>query len=356
MNTVDFVIEKGNNNLDLVRIVLAISVIYGHGYFVVDNHGSKEIINQLYPFTYSGALAVKVFFFISGMLVTNSLLKGSTPTTFVISRFFRIVPAFFVTTFATAFIIGPLITTFDISEYFPSDMLIEYIKSNPLTGVSYKLPGVFESNHLPYVVNGSLWTIPYEVRAYIGLLAAYMVLGSGQKKIATLLCIFVILIPVLNLNKETFINIPNKDSKLVISCFALGVMYAINKDRIHVSWHIPVGLFILHYFFNNSMLSETLFFFSACTLLLWFSSIKIIRNINIKHDISYGVYLWGFLVQQLVARYAEGYGVFVNQLISIVISVILGYLSFVFIERPCISFGSKVKSQVNNISLVGIRT
>lgn len=355
MNTVNFVIEKGNNNLDFVRIFLAISVIYGHGYFLVESHGPKEFLNQLFPFTYSGALAVKVFFFISGMLVTNSLLKGSSPTNFVISRFFRIAPAFFITTLATAFIIGPLISNYDISGYFSSPLFSEYIKSNPITGVSYKLPGVFDSNHLASVVNGSLWTIPYEVRAYIGLLATFMVLGAGKKKTATLLCLFIMFIPILDLNKETFINIPSKDSKLVISCFALGILYAVNKKRIHVSWDIPLGLFVLHYFFNNAMLSETLFFFSACTLSLWIASIDFIKNINIKHDVSYGVYLWGFLVQQVVASFVGSYGVFANQLISIIISVSIGYMSFVFIERPCITFGNKLKSHVKKISLVGIK-
>lgn len=348
MKCVDFVLEKDNNNLDLVRIVLAISVIYGHGYFVVDNFGSKELLNQLFPFTYSGSLAVKVFFFISGMLVTNSLLRGSTPATFVISRFFRIVPAFLITIILSAFIIGPIFTTYQLDRYFSDPVFLDYIKSNPLTGVSYKLPGVFEGNHLKYVVNGSLWTIPYEVRAYIGLLALFMVIGRGQNKLASIIAVFVIFIPVLDLNKYTFINIQSQDSKLVISCFALGVLYAINQKRIPVNIHIPIGFFILHFFINDKVVSHTLFFFSACTLSLWVSSISLIKNIKIKHDISYGVYLWGFVVQQMVASQLFEFGVLINQIVSIFITVLLGYASYIIIEKPGMSIGAKLKDALKS--------
>ncbi|SAB69671.1 acyltransferase 3 [Enterobacter hormaechei] len=346
MNTVDFVIEKGNNNLDLVRILLAISVIYGHGYFMVDNHGSRELLNQLFPFTYSGSLAVKVFFFISGMLVTNSLLKGSTATSFVISRFFRIMPAFVATIFITAFILGPILSTYDFGTYFSDPLLLDYIKSNPLTGVSYKLPGVFESNHLSVAVNGSLWTIPYEVRAYIGLLALYMIIGRNQKNIATIISILIICIPIFDLNKYTFINFKGNDFKLVISCFSLGAIYAINQNKIPVNLHIPAGLFIMHYFINDAMLSQTLFFFSACTLCLWFSSLKHVKRIKVSNDISYGVYLWGFVVQQILASYLHDYGLVVNQALSIIITIAVGYISFIYIEKPSMLIGNSLKQYI----------
>lgn len=343
MKTVNFVVQKGNNNLDFVRIILAISVIYGHGYFMVDNHGGKELLNQLFPFTYSGSLAVKIFFFISGMLVTNSLLKGSTATSFLVSRFFRIAPAFFVTIIVTAFVVGPILTSYSLGKYFADPILFEYIKSNPLTGVSYKLPGLFEDNHMKYIVNGSLWTIPYEVRAYLGLLAIFMVIGCKQEKLSTAICLIVIMIPIMDLNKYTFINIQSNDSKLVISCFALGALYAINQKRIPVNIHIPAGLFLLHYFINDAVLSQTLFFFSACSFSLWIASLDAIRKINPKHDISYGVYLWGFLVQQVVSSHIHSYGVAANQFASVIITIVLGYLSYILIEKPGINAGSKLK-------------
>lgn len=347
MKTVGFTIEKGNNNLDVVRIILAIMVIYGHGYFIVENGGGKELLNQLFPFTYSGALAVQVFFFISGMLVTNSLLKNNSGMDFLISRFFRVIPAFIFTIIVTTCIVAPLLTTVDLTSYFSNDLFWDYLKTNPLIDVSYRLPGLFENNHMKGVVNGSLWSIPFEIRAYLGLFALYLILGKRHLRLATYLSIFIILIPIFDLNKYTFINLNSKDMKLVISCFSLGVLYAINKNIIPVSINIPFGLFMLHLFINDPLTSQTIFFFSACTFALWFSSIECIKKIKLKRDISYGIYLWGFLIQQTVASYIGEYGVLKNQMVSIIFALIAGYVSNVVIERPCINLGDYIKGKIN---------
>ncbi|EMX7263371.1 acyltransferase, partial [Escherichia coli] len=90
MKTVSDVLSRDNNNLDLIRIVAAVMVIYGHSFFLANNHGARELITQFFPFTYSGSIAVKIFFFISGLLVTTSLIRTQSVPKFVISRFFRI--------------------------------------------------------------------------------------------------------------------------------------------------------------------------------------------------------------------------------------------------------------------------
>src|SRR6187551_1901956 len=87
-------LNKENNNLDLIRILLASTVILGHT-IAINGQTSYWIdpINYFFPITYSGALAVKIFFFISGLVVTNSFLNKNSLTYFIISRIFRIMPA-----------------------------------------------------------------------------------------------------------------------------------------------------------------------------------------------------------------------------------------------------------------------
>ena len=41
-------------------------------------------------------------------------------------------------------------------------------------GVAYTLPGVFEANPYKAAVNGSLWSMPYEIRMYIVLALAWL--------------------------------------------------------------------------------------------------------------------------------------------------------------------------------------
>ncbi|HIC6877228.1 TPA: acyltransferase family protein, partial [Salmonella enterica subsp. enterica serovar Aberdeen] len=67
-------LQRDKNNLDLLRIVCAAAVIFGHSYYLSDAGGSQDPLKELVGFTYSGSTAVKVFFFISGLLVTNSLV------------------------------------------------------------------------------------------------------------------------------------------------------------------------------------------------------------------------------------------------------------------------------------------
>ena len=69
-------LKKDHNNLDIIRIICALLVIVGHTYRL-NNTGATDIIEKITKFTYTGGLAVTIFFFISGMLVTHSLLKNT---------------------------------------------------------------------------------------------------------------------------------------------------------------------------------------------------------------------------------------------------------------------------------------
>jgi len=54
-----------NNNLNWIRLILASMVIVGHSYAVAPTDGAQDVIKQLVGFTYSGALAVKIFFLLA---------------------------------------------------------------------------------------------------------------------------------------------------------------------------------------------------------------------------------------------------------------------------------------------------
>lgn len=81
-------LKKENNNLDVFRLVAACMVIYGHAYAVVPQAGYVDVVARLLGHDYSGSLAVKIFFFLSGLVVTNSLLHKRDVLHFAIARFF----------------------------------------------------------------------------------------------------------------------------------------------------------------------------------------------------------------------------------------------------------------------------
>ncbi|HEX2447692.1 MAG TPA: hypothetical protein VHK26_05845 [Methyloceanibacter sp.] len=85
-----------------------------------------------------GRLAVDVFFIVSGFLVTRSVMTQP--------RFLRLFPALFVATIFIAFVLGPLVTTASLHDYFGDSRPWIYV---PLTASlithSLTLPGVFET-------------------------------------------------------------------------------------------------------------------------------------------------------------------------------------------------------------------
>jgi peptidoglycan/LPS O-acetylase OafA/YrhL len=81
------ILRKENNNLDIFRVIAAMMVIYGHAYAILPSSGPGDILTGLLGFDYSGSLAVKIFFFLSGLVVTNSLLTKRNLLQFLIARF-----------------------------------------------------------------------------------------------------------------------------------------------------------------------------------------------------------------------------------------------------------------------------
>src|SRR5438309_1484228 len=91
--TLSTVIERNNNNYNLLRLLAAICVIIGHSYAISPKDGWSDPLLQLIHFNYSGGVAVIVFFFLSGLFITTSIQKNPSIMRFAIHRVLRIFPA-----------------------------------------------------------------------------------------------------------------------------------------------------------------------------------------------------------------------------------------------------------------------
>ncbi|MEW7314399.1 acyltransferase [Buttiauxella gaviniae] len=231
MKSVSDVLKRDNNNFDLLRIFCAIMVIFAHSYYLSNANGAPEPLQSLLPFTYTGSVAVKIFFFISGLLVTNSLISNKSTIHFLVSRFFRIYPAFIFVILFTAIVVGPIVTSLDIASYFSNPLTVDYIKNSSVFDMAFMLPGVFDANIYKGSVNGSLWTIPYEVASYAVLLGCFLLTENKNKYISSLICLIVIISPITGWNRFLFINSDNADVYLMAPCFALGALFAIHKEK-----------------------------------------------------------------------------------------------------------------------------
>jgi peptidoglycan/LPS O-acetylase OafA/YrhL len=336
------ILNKENNNLDIFRLLAACLVIYGHAYALSPEPGYSDIIARTTQFDYSGSLAVKIFFFLSGLVVTNSLLEKVNPIQFVISRFFRVWPALCITVITSALLFGPLLTTLPLSEYFNNKEIFKYIYKNIFLHPTYELPGVFIDNPYKSIVNGSLWIIPYEIAAYLILISLF-VLGLFKSRILPIFMFIIILIDPLLKNKLLFTWLPhNYEISLLAPCFAFGSLLAFYKEKVIIDIYVVIGTWVLFLIFKSQTYHFYFLYLAIFISLLYFATLDFVIKLKPSFDISYGIYLWGFPVQQLIASLYLKHGVIFNQITALLISIMLGLLSWHLIEKKCINFGAKL--------------
>jgi peptidoglycan/LPS O-acetylase OafA/YrhL len=343
------ILNKDSNNIDIFRVIAACMVIYGHAYALAPELGQSDFIGRHLGFDYSGSLAVKIFFFLSGLVLTNSLLLKRDPTSFIVSRFFRIWPAFTFVIIASAFLIGPIMTTYTINEYFNNILTYDYILKNLFMHINFELPGVFTNNTYGNAINGSIWTLPYEIAAYIVLLSLFMIGIFTNKKIATFIFILILLDPLLG-NKIALTWLPQvSEITLLAPCFAFGSILAIYKNEIEINITVLIGVWLLYYSFNASTYSFYFFYLALFISILFISSLSWVIKMRPKADISYGIYLWGWPVQQIISILYKEQGVVFNQSSSILISILLGFISWYLIEKRSMAYGVIVQKRLGNL-------
>ena len=156
--------DKHNNNFILLNLLGACKVIFAHQ-FALLRQPMPQWLEMLI-----GPLGVKMIFVVTGYLVTQSCLRETSLSRYYKRRAIRIFPALWFCLFLTVFVIGPLFTQNSLCEYF-SDCW-RFLFHNMLLETVYELPGVFLRNPFKAAVNGSLWSLPVQF-------ALYVIVGTG---------------------------------------------------------------------------------------------------------------------------------------------------------------------------------
>ena len=143
------------NSFGIIRLAMALCVLDSHCFFLAAGSSQQE------PLAWTGYTlgdyGVQVFFILSGILVTQSLAKSGDVLDFAIAQALRIFPGLIVCAFATALILGPIVSNFDFASYSTSRELPLYLIKTPLLATgSASLPQVFTELPAPNLVNLSL--------------------------------------------------------------------------------------------------------------------------------------------------------------------------------------------------------
>ncbi len=160
---------------DFVRLVLASGVVLWHCFPL--SSGSANLIDSTAAWFLLASM-VPMFFVVSGFLITASAQR-LTVRPYLLNRAARILPALAGVVLLSAFVIGPLLTSLPRDAYFADPRLYRYLL-NAIGIVSFDLPGLFLANPVAGIVNGSLWTVPFELLCY-AMMAGLMLLGIVRK-------------------------------------------------------------------------------------------------------------------------------------------------------------------------------
>ena len=160
-------LPEQDNNFDFLRLAMAVGVLVSHQYSVAGVQPPS--IQGLF---YLGTSVVLGFFAISGYLVMGSWSNDPNIFRFAARRFLRMFPGLLVMTLLVVLVLGALVTTEPLPEYFSSPTTWRYFSVLRFWSFEENLPGVFVDNPGGRSVNASLWSIPIEVRCYIALMFA----------------------------------------------------------------------------------------------------------------------------------------------------------------------------------------
>ena len=156
------------NNFDFVRLASALFVLVSHQHALTGlAEPSVRGVQSL------GGLGVTVFFVISGFLVAQSWNADPHLGRFAARRLLRVWPGLAVVILLSVALLGPAVSTLSLSDYFAHPWTRDYLKNLHFRAKG-PLPLHFDGSTMPTAVNGSLWTIPYEIKCYVLMALAAM--------------------------------------------------------------------------------------------------------------------------------------------------------------------------------------
>lgn len=337
--------ESRDNNFNLMRFIAASAVLFSHSYPLALGAGAPEPAVRAIGMS-AGSIAVDVFFVTSGFLVAGSLFRRNNLVAFVWARILRIYPALIVAVLFCIFVVGLFFTVEGIADYLSDPRTFTFFKRNSTLfwGVKYELPGVFEQLPFKGAINGSLWTLPYEVKMYAYLAAIAMGLALLQRRLQrSLLRAVFLLIALAAAGANVFNHFwPFASVHFVhlSAMFFFGVAYYLHRDRIRLSSRL---ILLLTAVLVIATQNRHAFFVSYVILLpyivLYLAYVPrgAVRAFNRAGDYSYGMYIYAFPVQQSVVALAPGISVAGLTAAAFPVTLFLAVVSWHLLEARCLA-------------------
>lgn len=337
-------IATRKNNLTIIRLVAAISVTFAHSFALLAGHTYDLIEGWVHSASF-GFLAVAVFFVLSGLLITQSFVRSKSVWSYFEARWLRIFPALFFANFITAIIVSQFVkhqglgALFDIKNW-------RYVFGAFFFDYGY-YDHIFES--LPMdSVNGSLWTLTIEFRLYLlvlllGVLTFFkhrywmVALSVALAMAAAIELDYVVLkvFPILFHTKTydpTVLSLP--------MCFGIGMLAFLFREKVRL-YLIPSIILLIGVIFIDHWLYKVLAF-SYAAYVFGFHPRVYSPKLNFHFDLSYGVYVLSFPIQQILIYYKVTESPWILFMVTMSMVIPLSLVSWHFVENPALKLKNRL--------------
>ena len=350
-----------SNNINTLRFFGAFLVLFGHTFALCYGPGGGEdpISELIKSFTGYRAklpgIGVAIFFVLSGYLVTKSYLRSDNLMTYLEARILRIYPALWMALLLTVLVMGPLVTSLELTEYFSHQGTWKYLFHNAklYPNISHRLPGVFLDNPRAGGVNGSLWTLPVEVRMYL-IVAVLGLLGLLTRRwifnlVACAIVAFYLIAP------DKFFFLHSLRHERLGVYFLFGALAFVNRDILTLHW---LGVLFLGAIaainFKGAFYDVT---FAVClgyvTLYIAFHEHIKFPDFAAHGDFSYGLYLYAFPITQLWILFIGPGKPWLVFCATFATTMLLAVSSWHLVEKPTLRLKGNLSSWIE--TLVGGR-
>lgn len=340
--TISSRVDDGNvrtTGFDYLRIILALSVVLWHS--IVTSYGyDVQRIYQRLPLGMAYDLVLPMFFGLSGYLVAGSMNRCRTLVSFFSLRVLRIVPALGVEIAISALIFGPLLTSYSLSSYFSHPELPIYFL-NIVGHIQYLLPGLFEGNPFPRIVNGQLWTIPSELNCYLvlgGLAAAGLMRNRWLLLALTVAGQIFWIMQAVRLAASPGASGSGGSGQVLVLAFLCGVLLHLFRERVRLHWGIFLACAVAAGALAYLPYGKLCLAFPAAYMTIYLGLLNPPGNRLLSSgDYSYGLFLYGFPIQQAVASVGPAtQNCWVNIALALPATSLVAVLSWHYLEKPAL--------------------